>query len=53
LTELELKRIQTFPDNFEFIGSKKDRYVQIGNAVPPKMGFFLGKQIIEFLTIIK
>ena len=49
LTELELKRIQTFPDNFEIIGSKKDRYTQIGNAVPPKMAYFLGKQIIEFL----
>jgi DNA (cytosine-5)-methyltransferase 1 len=49
LTEIELKRIQSFPDTFYIFGSKKDRYIQIGNAVPPNLGYFLGKEIIEFL----
>ena len=33
LTPLELSRIQTFPDNYKFSGSKKDIIIQIGNAV--------------------
>ena len=49
LTEIEIKRIQSFPDTFNFIGSKKNRYIQIGNAVPPKLAYFLGKEIINFL----
>ena len=34
LTMRETARIQTFPDTYEFVGSKKDVYMQIGNAVP-------------------
>ncbi len=35
LTNRERARIQTFPDNFEFIGSKESVRKQIGMAVPP------------------
>lgn len=45
LTPLECARIQSFPDHYEFVGSKKDIYTQIGNAVPP----LLGKAIAEEL----
>lgn len=31
----EIKRIQTFPDNYEITGTFKDQWRQIGNAVPP------------------
>lgn len=41
LTAREMARLQTFPDDFEFKGSKKWQLVQIGNAVP----CFLGKAI--------
>lgn len=31
----EIKRIQTFPDDYEFCGDFRDQWRQIGNAVPP------------------
>ena len=34
LTLKEAAAIQTFPKDYEFCGSKKDVYTQIGNAVP-------------------
>ena len=45
LTPLEAGRIQTFPDNYEFFGSERDRYTQIGNAVPAK----LAKAVAEMI----
>jgi DNA (cytosine-5)-methyltransferase 1 len=32
---LEVKRLQTFPDDFEIVGSRRSAQVQLGNAVPP------------------
>lgn len=43
----ENARLQSFPDRFQFVGPKTQQYKQIGNAVPPLLGFALGQKIIE------
>lgn len=49
-TVREIGRIQSFPDWFQFEGKNiKTKYQQIGNAVPPRLAYELGKQIIEVL----
>lgn len=45
LTPREAARIQSFPDDFEFYGSNREISRQIGNAVPPKMSYFLAELI--------
>jgi DNA (cytosine-5)-methyltransferase 1 len=41
ITPREAARIQSFPDSFEFLGSKTSINTQIGNAVPPKLAYFI------------
>lgn len=45
LSVAEYKRIQEFPDNWFFAGQTKDKYRQIGNAVPVSLGFAIGNLI--------
>lgn len=45
LTAREGARIQSFPDSFTFHGTKSSIYKQIGNAVPPKLAYFLACMI--------
>jgi DNA (cytosine-5)-methyltransferase 1 len=48
LSVRECARIQTFPDNFIFeYDNIKDAYKMIGNAVPPRLGQLLAKQILD------
>jgi len=43
----EIKLIQTFPLDFVIHGSLKERYRQIGNAVPPFMAYRLAEAIVN------
>lgn len=47
LTVRESASIQTFPENFEFIGRMNSCYRQIGNAVPVKFAKLLGDELIR------
>lgn len=49
ITPREAARIQSFPDDFEFVGTKSCICKQIGNAVPPKLSYFLGIMIRRIL----
>ena len=42
LTVREYARIQTFPDEWQFMGSMASQYKQIGNAVPVNMAWARG-----------
>ncbi|MFW6312203.1 MAG: DNA cytosine methyltransferase [Nanoarchaeota archaeon] len=48
LSVREAARIQSFPDEFEFIGNQQDTYVQVGNAVPVLLSKALAKSVKEF-----
>lgn len=49
----EYAKIQTFPNEWEFIGSVSSQYKQIGNAVPVNMGYHVGRCIIAMLDGVK
>lgn len=43
----EAAAIQSFPDGYEFFGSRKHVALQIGNAVPVKLAECLGEHILQ------
>lgn len=52
LTIREYARIQTFPDDWKFIGNISAQYKQIGNAVPVNLAYALGRSIVRLLNEI-
>lgn len=49
-TVREYARIQTFPDDWVFMGGMGSKYKQIGNAVPVNFAYHLGRSIINALS---
>ena len=45
----EAARLQSFPDDYVFYGTKDSVYQQIGNAVPPLLGRAVAEKVLEIL----
>lgn len=48
-TPREVARIQSFPDDFELVGSEAAQYRALGNAIPPVMFWYVAKAVSKEL----
>lgn len=48
-TPREVARIQSFPDDFELVGSESAQYRALGNAIPPVMFWYVAKAVKDEL----
>lgn len=45
----EIKRIQTFDDEYKLVGDFREQWRQIGNAVPTKLAYVFAKEILKYI----
>lgn len=50
LTVRESARVQTFPDDYVFLGSWTEAMRQLGNAVPKNLAAIVGNSVAKALT---
>lgn len=50
ITHREAARLQTFPDDFVFLGSKVEVARIIGNAVPPRLAYHVARAVADALA---
>jgi DNA (cytosine-5)-methyltransferase 1 len=49
----EIKRLQTFPDDYEMVGSRRSAQIQIGNAVPPRLAEQIALALLPRMAVDK
>lgn len=47
LTVREGLRLQSFDDDFVVLGTRTSQYLQVGNAVPPLLGWAVGREVVR------